>query len=186
MTKTEQSVRDLVKPIVEQLGYQLYDVEYVKEGKDYFLRVYIDSDNGIDLDDCEKVSNELDPILDEKDPISTSYSLEVSSCGLERHLREKEHYEMAIGKNIEVKLFKALENEKQFEGMLKNVSDNSITLSTTIAYNNLPLLFKISFISIYTPTILVATLCFYILMIPPTSKHVNIYLLLFCCYIITK
>lgn len=128
MTKTEQIVRDLVKPTVEQLGYQLYDVEYVKEGKDYFLRIYIDSPKGIDLDDCEKVSNSIDPILDEADPISTQYSLEVSSCGLERHLREKEHYEMAIGKSIEVKLFKALENEKQYDGILKKVSDNSITL----------------------------------------------------------
>ncbi len=128
MTKTEQLVSDLVKPTIEKLGYKLYDVEYVKEGKEYFLRIYIDSEKGIDLDDCEKVSNEIDPILDEEDPISTSYSLEVSSCGLERHLREKEHYEMAKGKKIEVKLFKPLENEKQFIGILKSVNDESISI----------------------------------------------------------
>ncbi|MBQ9267826.1 MAG: ribosome maturation factor RimP [Clostridia bacterium] len=128
MTKTEQTVRNLVKPTVEQLGYKLYDVEYVKEGKDYFLRIYIDAEKGIDLDDCEKVSNALDPILDEADPISTAYSLEVSSCGLERHLREKEHYEEAIGKKVEVKLFKALEGEKQFTGILKSTSENTILL----------------------------------------------------------
>ena len=130
MTKTEQTVRDLIKPTIEELGYKLYDVEYVKEGKEYFLRVYIDSEKGIDLDDCENVSNSIDPILDEADPISTSYSLEVSSCGLERHLREKEHYEMAIGKRIEIKLFKPLEKEKQFEGILKEIKDDSIIIET--------------------------------------------------------
>ena len=128
MTKTEHVVYDLTKPIVEQLGYELYDVEFVKEGKDYFLRVYIDSKDGISLDDCERVSNSLDPILDETDPISMSYSLEVSSCGLERHLREKEHFNKAKDKNIEIKLFKALGNEKQYEGILKDVSENAIVL----------------------------------------------------------
>lgn len=128
MTKTELTVHNLVKTVIENLGYQLYDVEYIKEGKDYFLRIYIDSENGINLDDCEKVSNELDSILDEADPISTSYSLEVSSCGLERHLREKWHFEKAKGKNIQVKLFKSLENEKQYEGILNEVKDNGIEL----------------------------------------------------------
>ena len=128
MTKTEKNIYDIVKPYVEQLGYQLYDVEFVKEGKEYFLRIYIDLEKGIDLSDCEKVSNVIDPILDEVDPISMSYSLEVSSCGLERHLREMNHYEMAIGKKIEVSLFKAVENEKQFQGTLKSVKDKSITI----------------------------------------------------------
>ena len=128
MTKTEQIVSNLIKPTVEQLGYKLYDVEYIKEGKEYFLRIFIDAEKGIDLDDCEKVSNTIDPILDEADPISTSYSLEVSSCGLERHLREFEHFKLAIGKKIEVKLFKALNNEKEFEGILKSVTEDYITL----------------------------------------------------------
>lgn len=128
MTKTEQNVYELIASTVEQLGYLLYDVEYVKEGKEYFLRVYIDNEKGIDLDDCEKVSTTIDPILDEADPISTSYSLEVSSCGLERHLRSKTHYMMAIGKEIEIKLFKPQEGLKEFEGTLKNVFDDKIEL----------------------------------------------------------
>ena len=130
MTKTEQSIYELVAPTVEQLGYLLYDVEYVKEGKEYFLRIYIDNENGIDLDDCEKVSTAIDPILDEADPISASYSLEVSSCGLERHLREERHYTMAIGKEIEVKLFKPLGSKRELEGVLKSFLDGKVILET--------------------------------------------------------
>lgn len=128
MTKTEQGIYELVAPTVKQLGYLLYDVEYVKEGKEYFLRIYIDNENGIDLDDCEKVSTAIDPILDEADPISTAYSLEVSSCGLERHLRDEKHYTMAIGKEIEVKLFKPLDGKRELSGVLKKFFDNKITL----------------------------------------------------------
>lgn len=130
MTKTEQNIYELVAPTVEQLGYLLYDVEYVKEGKEYFLRIYIDNENGIDLDDCEKVSTAIDPILDEADPISTAYSLEVSSCGLERHLREERHYVMAIGKEIEVKLFKPFDSKRELKGVLENFLDGKITLET--------------------------------------------------------
>lgn len=130
MTKTEQSIYELVAPTVEQLGYLLYDVEYVKEGKEYFLRIYIDNENGIDLDDCEKVSTAIDPILDEADPISTAYSLEVSSCGLERHLREERHYTMAIGKEIEVKLFKPLGSKRELKGVLKSFLDGKVILET--------------------------------------------------------
>ncbi len=128
MTKTEKNVYDMVLPIIEELGYELYDVEYVKEGKDYFLRIYIDAEKGIDLDDCEKVSNAIDGILDEQDPISTSYSLEVSSCGLERNLREEKHYEMAIGKQIEVKFFKPINSKKELVGVLKKIQNGVITL----------------------------------------------------------
>lgn len=107
----------------------MYDVEFVKE-VDWFLRVYIDSENGIDLDDCEKVSNAISDMLDEKDPISTSYSLEVSSCGLERHLREVKHYEAAIGKNIEVKLYKAVNSNKQIEGKVIKVNGEEVSIKT--------------------------------------------------------
>ena len=107
----------------------MYDVEFVKE-VDWFLRVYIDSENGIDLDDCEKVSNAISDMLDEKDPISTSYSLEVSSCGLERHLREVKHYEAAIGKNIEVKLYKAVNGNKQIDGKVIKVNGEEVSIKT--------------------------------------------------------
>lgn len=112
---------------MKRFGYELYDVEFVKE-VDWFLRVYIDSENGIDLDDCEKVSNAISDMLDEKDPISTSYSLEVSSCGLERHLREIKHYEAALGKKVEVKLYKAVNGQKQIEGEVTKVNGEEITL----------------------------------------------------------
>lgn len=129
MTKTEKELKVLVKPIVEQLGYELYDVEFLKEGADWFLRIYIDSkEKAIDLDDCEKVSNLISDLLDEKDPISTAYNLEVSSCGLERHLREIEHFESAIGKNIELKLFKQYEGNKSYVGRLEKVTNEAVII----------------------------------------------------------
>lgn len=129
MTKTEKELKVLVKPIVEQLGYELYDVEFLKEGADWFLRIYIDSkEKAIDLDDCEKVSNLISDLLDEKDPISTAYNLEVSSCGLERHLREIEHFESAIGKNIELKLFTQYEGNKSYVGRLEKVTNEAVII----------------------------------------------------------
>ena len=128
MTKTEKELEDLLKPVVTNLGYELYDVMFVKEGSDWFLRLFIDSENGIDLDDCEKVSNGVSDILDEKDPISMQYNLEVSSCGLERHLREIRHFEEAIGKAVEFKLYKAINNEKVLEGRIIKVENDEILI----------------------------------------------------------
>ena len=130
MTKLEKNIYELSLHIVNELGYKLYDVMYVKEGKEYYLRLFIDHENGIDLDDCEKVSNRVSDMLDEIDPISTQYNLEVSSCGLERHLREKEHYEAAVGKNVELKFFKTIDGKKQVEGILKELKGDSIILET--------------------------------------------------------
>ena len=116
MTRTEQEVEKIILPIIEQLGYKLYDVEFVKESTDWFLRIYIEKDgHTIDLDDCEKVSNAVGDKLDEVDPITSAYNLEVSSCGLERHLREPKHYSWAVGKNISVKLYKAVNSNKQYD-----------------------------------------------------------------------
>jgi len=129
MTKTEKELEFLVKPVVEQLGYQLYDVEFVKEGSEWFLRIYIDSSNKtIDLNDCEIVSNAVSDLLDEKDPISSSYNLEVSSCGLERNLREIKHYEAALHKQIELRLFTQLEGSKLYTGELVKVTNEMITI----------------------------------------------------------
>lgn len=130
MTKTEQEFEKIVLPIVEELGYTLYDVLYVKEGADWYLRLFIDSENGIDLDDCEKVSNIVSEKLDEVDPIETPYMLEISSCGLERHLRNVKHYEAAVGKKIEIRFFKTFEKNKSLTGILENVEDNSVKLKT--------------------------------------------------------
>lgn len=94
------------------------------------MRIFIDSPNGIDLDDCEKVSNKVGEILDEKDPITTSYNLEVSSCGLERHLREKKHFEDAINKDVEIKLYKAIDGMKVINGEIIKVENDEITINS--------------------------------------------------------
>lgn len=130
MTKTEQEYYNIVLPVVEELGYKLYDVLYVKEGADWYLRLFIDNEKGIDLEDCEKVSNAVGEKLDEVDPIENAYVLEVSSCGLERHLRDEKQFKAAIGKKIEVKLFKALEKKKQLEGDLQDVSNDKIKINS--------------------------------------------------------
>lgn len=128
MTKIEKNIFELVLPITDELGYFLYDVMFVKEGKEYFLRIFIDKDSGIGLDDCEIVSNKVSDMLDDVDPISTAYNLEVSSCGLERHLREMSHYKAAIGRNIEINLFKPFGGKKKLVGILKDSFDDMITL----------------------------------------------------------
>lgn len=126
MTKVEKGIYDVVLPITKELGYFLYDVMFVKEGKEYYLRIFIDKESGIDLDDCEVVSNRVSDLLDELDPISTPYNLEVSSCGLERHLREIDHYRAALGKEVEINLFKPFDGLKQFVGVLSNIYDDNV------------------------------------------------------------
>jgi len=130
MTRTEQEVEKIILPLVENLGYKLYDVEFVKESSDYFLRIYIEKDgHTIDLDDCEKVSNAVGDKLDEVDPITSAYNLEVSSCGLERHLREIKHFEWAVGQKISAKLYKAINGNKQYDGILKSFEEKTLTLT---------------------------------------------------------
>lgn len=128
MASIEEKVESLIKEKVLELGYELYDVQYAKEGKDYFLRIFIDKEDGIDLNDCEKVSNEINPLLDEKDFIKEMYFLEVSSPGIERVLRKDEHLKDAIGKEIEVKLFKPIEKQKEFVGILEDYNEEKIIL----------------------------------------------------------
>ena len=128
MASIEEKVEELIQNKVTQLGYELYDVQYVKEGKDYFLRIFIDKPEGIDLNDCEKVSNEINPIIDKADYIKEAYFLEVSSPGVERVLRKDKHLEQNIGKEIEIKLFKPIENEKIQDGILKQYNEEAITI----------------------------------------------------------
>lgn len=130
MAKIEDKVENLIKTKVQELGYNLYDVEYVKEGKDYFLRIYIDKDNGITLDDCENVSNNITEILDNADYIKEQYFLEVSSPGVERVLKKDKHLKSNIGTNIQVKLFKPFNGQKQYEGILKDFDNNIIKIET--------------------------------------------------------
>ena len=120
MANIEKKIEDLLKETIERIGYELYDVKYEKEGKDYYLRIFIDKENGIDLNDCEKVSQEINEILDKADYIKEQYYLEVSSPGIERILRKDEHLEKNIGKEIEIKQFKKDEQgKKEYQGILK-------------------------------------------------------------------
>ena len=127
MSKVEEKVESLVKKKVEELGYELYDVEYVKEGKDYYLNIYIDSPKGIDLNDCEKVNNEINPMIDSADCIKDSYFLVVSSPGVERVLRKDKHLEGNIGTEVNVKLFKKDDlGKKEHRGVLKSFDKDKI------------------------------------------------------------
>ena len=129
MANIEEKVEMLLEPVVNGLGYVLYDVFYVKEGKDYFLRIFIDSkEKSIDLDDCEKVSNAINDLLDREDLIKEMYFLEVSSPGVERVLRKDWHLEEEIGEKIEVCLFKPVDGIKKYDGTLKSWNDSYIEI----------------------------------------------------------
>ncbi len=128
MASIEERVEELVKPKVQELGYELYDVQYSKEGKDYFLRIFIDNKEGIDLNDCEKVSDGINELLDEADYIKEQYFLEVSSPGIERMLRKDKHLEESIGKEIEVKLFKPFNESKEWLGILEEFDNEKIII----------------------------------------------------------
>lgn len=124
----ESKVQALIENEITDLGYELYDVEYLKEGREFYLRIYINSKNGIGIEDCEKVNNVIDPILDEKDFIKDQYFLEVSSVGLERNLRKEKHFKEAIGENIEIKLYKKINNTKTIEGKLENFENGILKI----------------------------------------------------------
>ena len=131
MASIEEKVEKLVEPKIQEIGYDLYDVEYAKEGKNYFLRIIIDKPEGIDLNDCEKVNNEITDILDQADYIKEQYFLEVSSPGIERTLKKDKHLEKKIGKEVNIKLFKKDEKEiKEYQGILKNFDTENITIET--------------------------------------------------------
>lgn len=113
---------------IKQLGYELYDVEYAKEGKNYFLRIFIDNEKGIDLNDCEKVNDGIMDLLDEADYIKEQYFLEVSSPGIERILKKDKHLDLAMGEVIEVNLFKPIDKKKTLDGTLTGYDESSITM----------------------------------------------------------
>ena len=118
----------LVRPITDKLGLILWNVEFKKEGADYILRVSIDRDEGVSITDCENVSNELNPLLDEADPIQQSYCLEVTSAGLIRDLKTDAHILKFIGKAVTVKLYKPVNGTKTYEGVMVSYEDKILTL----------------------------------------------------------
>ena len=130
MANIEEKVENLIKKKVQSLGYELYDVLYLKEGKNYTLRIVIDNENGISIDDCEKVNNEITGLLDSADYIKDQYFLEVSSPGLERNLRKDWQLKKYIDSNVNVSLFRKDENGfKEYNGILKDVTEDYLTIS---------------------------------------------------------
>ena len=128
--KITQPVWELAQPVVESFGLRLWDVEYVREGADWFLRLYIDKDGPVDINDCEKVSRAIDPLLDEKDPIPDSYSFEVCSAGCERVLKRPGDFQQFLGNKVLVKLYRPREGRKEYVGVLKAYADGVTTVET--------------------------------------------------------
>ena len=126
--KVTEIVAQFAKPIVEQHGCELWDVEYVREGSERFLRLYLDKDGGVDIADCEAISRAVDPILDEKDPIPESYHFEVCSAGLERALKRPGDFERFMGSNITVKLYRPRNGLKEIPCVLKGYDDGKVTV----------------------------------------------------------
>lgn len=122
-------VERLAEPIVREAGVELVDVEYKKEGANWYLRVFIDKPEGIDIDDCSRVSEQLSDRLDEVDPIPNAYFLEVSSPGAERPLKKPSDFERAVGEFVHISLYEPLNGKKSFEGILLEYSEESLTLS---------------------------------------------------------
>ena len=126
--KVTEQVESFAKPIVEELGCRLWDVEYVREGSEQFLRLYIDKDGGVDIEDCEKIHRAVDPVLDEKDPIPTSYHFEVCSAGLERALKRPSDFERFMGSAITVKLYRPRNGLKEIPCVLKGYEEGKLTV----------------------------------------------------------
>ncbi len=128
MAKVTDTVAALALPVVEGAGCALWDVEYVKEAGSWFLRVYIDKEGGVSIDDCEAISRPLSDLLDQADPIEGSYTFEVSSAGADRALKKPEHFARFLGEEVEVRLYRPREGRKESVGLLRNFEDGAVTL----------------------------------------------------------
>ncbi len=126
--KITEQVWQFAQPLVEANGCSLWDVEYVREGGEWYLRLYIDKEGGVDIDDCENVSRAVDPVLDEKDPIPESYRFEVCSAGLERVLKRPGDFERFMGEPVLLKLYQPKDGRKEFPGRLTGYQDGAVTI----------------------------------------------------------
>lgn len=129
MSKITDKVTELAKPVVEEEGCSLWDVEYVREAGSWFLRIFIDKDGGVGIDDCERISRRLDPILDEADPIPDSYVFEVGSAGAERELKRPGDFEQFMGSEVEVRLYQPLNGCKVYVGVLAGYDNSRVTVT---------------------------------------------------------
>ena len=127
--KITDLVASLATPVVQEHGCELWDVEYVREGSDYFLRLYLDKEGGVDINDCEKISRAMDPILEEKDPIDGSYHFEVCSAGLERTLKRPSDFERFLGSAITVKLYRPRNGLKEIPCVLEAYDNGKLTVT---------------------------------------------------------
>lgn len=125
--KISEQVWQFSQPLVEACGCSLWDVEYVREGGEWYLRLYIDKEGGVDINDCEAVSRAVDPVLDEKDPIPESYRFEVCSAGLERVLKRPGDFERFMGEPVLIKLYRPKKGSKEFAGILKGYDNGNVT-----------------------------------------------------------
>lgn len=128
--KLTDRIFELLEPTVKNLGYELYEVEFQKEYDNWVLTLFIDKEGGIDLDDCERVSNAVDPILDEADPIEQAYYLSVSSIGIDRQLKKDKDFQRNIGKKLDIRLYAPLDGKKEFTGELISFDAESFTVKT--------------------------------------------------------
>ena len=135
MANAAEKVYGLIKETVETQGVSLWDVRFLKEGASWYLRVFIDSPNGISIDDCTNVSHAIDPIIDEADPIDVSYYLEVCSPGLERELTRPNHFEKSVGKTVKIKLYKAIDGVKELTGILKSAAERVVIETENAEYS---------------------------------------------------
>ena len=124
----EQKTEEILLPIVEEYGFELVDVEYVKEGSTWYLRAYIDKPGGINIDDCEKVSRRLSDILDEKDYMDDAYIMEVSSPGLGRPLKKEKDFKRSLGEEVEIRTYRMMDKQKEFFGIMKDYDDSTVTI----------------------------------------------------------
>ena len=128
MSKITDKVTELALPVVEEEGCSLWDVEYVREAGSWYLRVFIDKEGGVGIDDCERISRRLDPILDEADPIPDSYVFEVGSAGAERELKRPRDFEQFMGTEVELKTYRSVDGSKSFVGTLAGYDEGAVTV----------------------------------------------------------
>ena len=132
MSKITEQVEQTIQPVLDALNFELVDVEFVKEGKDHFLRISIDKEGGVDLNDCTLASEKISEVMDENDPIPEMYYLDVASPGAERPLKKEADYQNAIGKPVFVSLYAQINGEKEWLGVLKSVTDETIIVEVKV------------------------------------------------------
>ncbi|MFS1513161.1 ribosome maturation factor RimP [Chengkuizengella sp. SCS-71B] len=139
MSKIKDQVQDMVQNFIEEEGYELVDIEYVKEGENKYLRIYVDKDGGIDIDDCGRISEYISQKLDETDPISEAYILEVSSPGAERPLKKAKDFENAVNKNVFITTYESIDGLKEFEGKLVSFQNEMLEIKLVKKTHQIPL-----------------------------------------------